>query len=77
MLFVLIILILNFLNFFFQDCNQSDKNFGSITDLIFCHVPSHSIGDKNRTVQSINKIPHYNTDLYITWSCCGSHFFTM
>ena len=26
-------------------------------------------------VQSFHKTPHYTTDLYLTWSCCGSHLF--
>ena len=30
------------------------------------------------TVQSLYNTPHYNTDLDITWSCCGSQIiFTM
>ena len=26
-------------------------------------------------VQSLYNMPHYNMDLGITWSCCGSQFF--
>ena len=40
----------------------------------FCNINILIMDDKY-TVLSLYNTPHYNINLNIIWSCCGSHFF--
>ena len=56
--------------------NDNAEPIPDDTEIIVALIQDHQVDIIARgTVQSLYNTPHYNTDLDITWSCCGSQIF--